>query len=138
MSLSGVSGSAVGYANFIAIFVISVIDMFYLRDSTCHALLVSTSFILMMTLMMNFFDKHIYDIMFMHFLLASYLWNKLNVNLPNFLTKHMLDKPRKHTLFCGCGSLSTNILIKELYVFSMACLYITLQMVVAVVATFSI
>ena len=73
MSLSGVSGSAAGYANFIAIFVISVIDMLYLRDSTCHALLVSTSFIFMMTLMMNFFDKHIHDIMFMHFLLASYL-----------------------------------------------------------------
>ena len=73
MSLSVVSGSAARYANFIAIFVISVIDMFYLRDSTCHVLLVSTSFILMMTLMMNSFDKHIHDIMFMHFLFASYL-----------------------------------------------------------------
>ena len=49
-------------------------------------LLVSTSFILMMTLMMNSFDKQIHDIMFMHFLLASYLWNKLNMNLSNFLT----------------------------------------------------
>ena len=68
MSFSSASGSAAGYANLIAIFVISVIDMLYLRDFTCHALLVSTSFILMMTLMMNSFDKHIYDIMFMHFL----------------------------------------------------------------------
>ena len=86
MSLSGASGSAAGYANLIvkiAIFVASVnsmIDMFY------HALLISTSFILMMTLMMYSFDKHIYDIMFMHFLLASYLWNKLNMNLLRFLT----------------------------------------------------
>ena len=88
MSLSGASGSAAGYANLIlkvAIFVISVntvIDMLYLRDSTCHALLVSTSFIFMMTLMMNSFDKHIYDIMFIYFLFASFLWNKLNLKLP--------------------------------------------------------
>ena len=74
------------YANLIAIFVISVIDMLYLRDFTCHALLVSTSFIFMMSLMMNLFDKHIYDIIFMYFLLASYLWNKLNMKLPRFLT----------------------------------------------------
>ena len=79
MSLSGASGSAAGYANLVlkvAIFVISVntmIDMLYLRVFTCHTLLVSTSFIFMMTLMMNSFDKHIYDIMFMHFLFASYL-----------------------------------------------------------------
>jgi len=84
MSFSGASGSAAGYANLIvkiAIFVASVnsmIDMFY------HALLISTSFILMMTLMMYSFDKHIYDIM--HFLLALFLWNKLNMNLPKFLT----------------------------------------------------
>ena len=44
MLLSGASGSAAGYANLIlkvAIFVISVnsmIGMFYLRNSTCHAL----------------------------------------------------------------------------------------------------
>ena len=92
MSLSGASGSAAGYANLIikiAIFVISintVIDMFYLRVFTCHALLVSTSFISMITLMMNFFDKHVYDIMIMHFLFASYLWNKLNMKLPRFVT----------------------------------------------------
>jgi len=92
MSLSGASGTAAGYADLIlkiAIFVISVntvIDMLYLRDSTCHALLVSTSFIFMMSLMMNLFDKHIYDIIFMYFLLASYLWNKLNMKLPRFLT----------------------------------------------------
>ena len=89
---SGASGSAAGYANLIlkvAIFVISVnsiIDMLYLRNSTCHALLVSTSLMFMKTLMMDSFDKHIYDIMFMYFLLASYLWNKLNMNLPRFLT----------------------------------------------------
>ena len=89
MSLSGASGSAAGYANLIvkiAIFVASVnsmIDMLYLRNSTCHALLFNTSFILMMTLIMYSFDKHIYYIM--HFLLASFLWNKLNMNLPKFL-----------------------------------------------------
>ena len=92
MSLSGASGSAAGYANLIlkvAIFVISVnsmIDMLYLRISTCHALLVSTSFIFMMTLMINSFHKHIHDILFMLFLLASYLWNNLNMKLPRFLT----------------------------------------------------
>ena len=97
MSLSGAFGTAAGYADLIlkiAIFVISVntvIDMLYLRDSTCHALLVSTSFIFMMSLMMNLFDKHIYDIIFMYFLLASYLWNKLNMNLPNFLTIQKRD-----------------------------------------------
>ena len=81
MSLSGTSGSAVGYANLIikvAIFVISVnsmIDMFYLRNFTCH----------MMTLMLYLFDKRIYDIMF--FLLASFLWIKSNMILPKFLTR---------------------------------------------------
>ena len=40
--------------------------------------------IFMMMLMMYYLDKHIYDIML--FLLASILWNKLNMNLPNFLT----------------------------------------------------
>ena len=92
MSLSGAFGFAAGYANLIlkiTIFVISintVIDILYLRVFTCHALLVSTSFMFMMTLMMNSFDKHIYDIMIMHFLFASYLWNKLNMKLPRFLT----------------------------------------------------
>ena len=92
MSLSGASGSAAGYANLIlkiVIFVISintVIDMLYLRVFTCHALLVSTSLMFMKTLMMYSIDKHIYDIMFMHFLLVSYLWNKLNMNLLRFLT----------------------------------------------------
>ena len=98
MSLSGASGSAAGYANLIlkvAIFVISVnnvIDMLYLRVFTCHALLVSTSFMFMMTLMMNSFDKHIYNIMIMHFLFASYLRNKLNMKLPRFLTTSLLLK----------------------------------------------
>ena len=95
MSLSDASGSTAGYANLIlkvAIFVISVnsmIDMLYFRDSTCHALLVSTSFIFVMTLMVNFFDKHIYDIIIMHFKFASYLWNKLNMKLPRYLTHFM-------------------------------------------------
>ena len=106
MSLSGVSGSAVGYANFIAIFVISinsVIDMLYLRVFTCHALLVSTSFMFMMTLMMNFFDKHIYDILFMFFLLASFLWNNLNMKMPRFLTVCQADGdgPRPRCLICS-------------------------------------
>ena len=97
MSLSDASGSATRYANLIlkvAIFVISVntvIDMLYLRVFTCYTLLVSTSFIFMMTLMMNSFDKHIYDIMIMHFLFASYLWNKLNMKLPRFLTIQKCD-----------------------------------------------
>jgi len=43
-----------------------------------------------MTLMIYFFDKHIYDVMFMHFLLASYLWNKLSMNLSIFLTHYKL------------------------------------------------
>ena len=73
MSLSDASGSAAGYANLIlkvAIFVISVttvIDMLYLRVFTCHASLVSTSFIFMMILMINSFNNHIYDIVIMHF-----------------------------------------------------------------------
>ena len=79
MSLLGAFDSATGYANLmlkVANFVISVntvIDMFYLRVFTCLVLLVSTGFIFMMTLMMNSFDKHIYDIMIMYFLFASYL-----------------------------------------------------------------
>ena len=77
MSLSCASGSTAGYANLIveiAIFVFSVnsmIDMYYLRNSTCHALLFSTRFIFMMTLMLYSLDKHIYDII--QFLLASFL-----------------------------------------------------------------
>jgi len=75
MSLSGASGSAAGYANLIvkiAIFVASImIDMLYLRNPTYHALLFSTRFIFMMTLMLYSCDKHIYDIM--QFLLASFL-----------------------------------------------------------------
>jgi len=91
MSLSGASGSAAGYANFIvkiAILVASVnsrIDMLYLRNFTCHALLSSIRFIFMMTLMLYLFDKRIYDIMF--FLLASFLWIKSNMILPKFLTR---------------------------------------------------
>ena len=109
MSLLGASGSAAGYANLIlkvSIFVISVntvIDMLYLRVFTCHALLVSTSFMFMMTLMMNFFDKHIYDILFMFFLLASFLWNNLNMKMPRFLTVCQADGdgPRPRCLICS-------------------------------------
>ena len=92
MSFSGASGIATGYAILIlkvAIFATSVntvIDMLYLRDSKYHVLMGSTSFLFMMTLMMNSFDKHIYGITFMHFLFASFLWNKLNLKLPRFLT----------------------------------------------------
>ena len=91
MLLSGAFGSAAGYANFIvkiAIFTASVssmIDMFYLRNSTCHALLFSTRFIFMITLMVYHFDKRIYDIMI--FLLTSILRIKLNMNLSKFLTQ---------------------------------------------------
>jgi hypothetical protein len=48
-----------------------MIDVLYLRNSTYHALLFSTRFIFMMTLMLYSCDKHIYDIM--QFLLASFL-----------------------------------------------------------------
>ena len=91
MSLSGAFGSAAGYTNLIvkiAIFVASIssmIDMLYLRNSTYHALLFSTRFIFMMTLMLYSFDKHIYDII--QFLLASFLWIKSNMILPKFLTQ---------------------------------------------------
>ena len=90
MSLLGASGSAAGYANLIvkiAIFVVSLnsmINMCYLRNSTYHALLFSTRFIFMLTLMVYPFDKRIYDIMI--FLLTSILWIKSNMNLPKFLT----------------------------------------------------
>jgi len=90
MSLSGASGSAAGYANLIvkiAIFVVSLnsmINMCYLRNSTCYALLFSTRFKFMMILMMYHFDKRIYDIMI--FLLTAFLWIKSIMILPKFLT----------------------------------------------------
>jgi hypothetical protein len=90
MSLSGASGSTAGYADLIlkiAMFVSSVysmINMFLLRNITCHVLLFGAKIFFMMMLMTYYLDKHIYDIM--QFLLASILWNKLNMNLPNFLT----------------------------------------------------
>ena len=98
MSLSGASGSAAGYADLIlkiAMFVSSVynmINMFLLRNITCHVLLFGAKIFFMMMLMMYYLDKHIYDIML--FLLASILWNKLNMNLPNFLTVAMAADPR--------------------------------------------
>ena len=97
MVFSGAFGSAAGYdfvkrlASFIVkitIFLVSVnsmIDMFYLSNITCHILLVCTKIIFLMMLVLYYLDKHIYDIM--AFLLTSILWNKLNMNLPNFLTE---------------------------------------------------
>ena len=90
MSLSGASGSAAGYADLIlkiSNFVSSVYSMFnvfLLRNITCHVLLFGTGIFFMMMLMMYYLDKHIYDIMLIF--LASFLWNKLNMNLPRFLT----------------------------------------------------
>jgi hypothetical protein len=93
MSITGASGSAAGYnlikhlVNFfvkIMIWLVSVnsmIDMFYLRDNTCHILLVSTMIFFMMIIWLN---KHMYDVMII--LVTSFLWIKLNVNLPKFLT----------------------------------------------------
>jgi hypothetical protein len=92
MSQSSASGSAVGYDLFkrliilivkITIFLVSVnnmVDMFYLGEYTCHTLLVSTILIHMMI----WLNKHIYDVML--FLITSFLWIKLNMNLPKFLT----------------------------------------------------
>jgi len=92
MSLSGASGSVAGYAdlilkivNFVSS-VYSMFNVFLLRNITCHVLIFGTGIFFMMMLMMYYLDKHIYDIML--FLLASILWNNLNMNLPNFLTMH--------------------------------------------------
>ena len=82
--------------------------MFYLRVFTCHALLVSTSFIFMMTLMMNSFDKYIYDIMIMYFLFASYLWNKLNMKLPRFLT---VSPPSESNPYDGSDQLAVHLVL---------------------------
>jgi asparagine N-glycosylation enzyme membrane subunit Stt3 len=59
----------------------NMIDMFYLRDNTCHVLLVSTMIFFMMIIWLN---KYMYDIMII--LVTSFLWIKLNVYLPKFLT----------------------------------------------------
>ena len=66
-----------------------MIDMFYLSNITCHILLVCTKIIFLMMLVLYYLDKHIYDIM--AFLLTSILWNKLNMNLPKFLTIQKCD-----------------------------------------------
>jgi len=90
MSLSGASGSAAGYADLILKInhfvssVYSMFNVFLLRNITCHVLLFGTGIFFMMMLMMYYLDKHIYDIMLIF--LASFLWNKLNMNLPRFLT----------------------------------------------------
>jgi hypothetical protein len=93
MSITGAFGSAAGYnlvkhlVNFfikIMILMISVnsmIDMFYLRDNTCHVLLISTMIFFMMIIWLN---KHMYDVMII--LVMSFLWIKLNMNLSKFLT----------------------------------------------------
>ena len=59
-------------------------NVFLLRNITYHVLLFGTGIFFMMMLMMYYLDKHIYDIMLIF--LASFLWNKLNMNLPRFLT----------------------------------------------------
>ena len=90
MSLSGASGSAAGYADLILKInhfvssVYSMFNVFLLRNITCHVLLFGTGIFFMMMLMMYYLDKHIYDIMLIF--LASFLWNKLNMNLPTCLT----------------------------------------------------
>ena len=96
MSLSGASGSAAGYINLIvkiAILVVtvrSIFDMFCLRYLTCHALLLVTKIIFMMTLMIYHFDMRVRDVMIL--LLTSFLWIKLNLNLPKFLTACSLSR----------------------------------------------
>jgi hypothetical protein len=72
MSITGAFGSAAGYnlvkrlVNFfvkIMILLISVnnmIDIFYLRDNTCHVLLINTLIFFMMIIWLN---KHMYDVM---------------------------------------------------------------------------
>jgi hypothetical protein len=72
MSITGVSGLAVGYnlvkrlVNFfvkimiLLICVNSMIYMFYLRDNICHVLLVSTMIFFMIIIWLN---KHMYDVM---------------------------------------------------------------------------
>jgi len=85
-----VGGSAAGYADLILKInhfvssVYSMFNVFLLRNITCHVLLFGTGIFFMMMLMMYYLDKHIYDIMLIF--LASFLWNKLNMNLPRFLT----------------------------------------------------
>ena len=104
MSLSGASGSAAGYADLILKInhfvssVYSMFNVFLLRNITCHVLLFGTGIFFMMMLMMYYLDKHIYDIML--FLLASILWNKLNMNLPNFLTFLPHDRTDEFDLSC--------------------------------------
>jgi hypothetical protein len=63
-----------------------MIDMFYLRDNICHVLLVSTMIFFMMIIWLN---KHMYDVMIT--LITLFLWIKLNVNLPRFLTFQKRD-----------------------------------------------
>jgi hypothetical protein len=59
----------------------SMIDIFYLRDNICHVLLVSTIIFFMMIIWLI---KHMYDVMIT--LVTSFLWIKLNMNLPRCLT----------------------------------------------------
>src|SRR5689334_22303666 len=73
----------------------TVFDMPYSRSSTCHVLLLSTSFIFMI----NSFVKHIFDTMFMHFLFASNLWNKFNMKIHIFLT----IQKREYSQFSSVG-----------------------------------
>jgi hypothetical protein len=102
MAFPGASGSAAGYdfAKQLVIFILnisiflisvnSMVDMFYLCNTTCHILLVCTEIIFFMMMMIKYcLIKHIYDIM--SFLLTSLLWINLNMNLPKFLTIQKRD-----------------------------------------------
>jgi hypothetical protein len=65
-----------------------MIDIFYLRDNTCHVLLINTMIFFMMIIWLN---KHMYDVMII--LIMPFLWIKLNVNLSKFLTKAHVKRP---------------------------------------------
>jgi hypothetical protein len=88
MSLLGVFGSAAGYNLVLSIvsfmtLLVSVnrmTTMFFLNKIMGNTLLVNTILICMMF----YLNKHIYDIMIV--LIKSFLWIKLNMNLPKFLT----------------------------------------------------
>jgi hypothetical protein len=92
MSLSGASGSAAGYnrVNHLVFLIVSfmtllvsvnrMITMFCLNNIMRNTLLVN----IILICMMFYLNKHIYDIMII--LVKLFLWIKLNMNLPQFIT----------------------------------------------------
>jgi glycerol-3-phosphate acyltransferase PlsY len=81
MSLSGVFGSAAGYNLVLSIVLFMILlVMFCLNKIMRNTLLANTILICIMF----YLNKHIYDIMII--LIKSFLWIKLNMNLPKFLT----------------------------------------------------